>query len=162
MSKRDECFYIGDAQTPEEVLQNHMKKEAQMLQNEEEVEKNIAAAYAHDLLYVQSVDDFCKVIDSINELKGWNAERSYDEWTALFHTEISEAYEEYRGHRKLTEVYYNEDNPAKPEGIPIELADEVIRIMHFFARNNISLRDTLIMKLSYNVTRPYRHGGKKA
>lgn len=132
-----------------------------MLQNES-THKEIAAEYALDLLNTYSVDDFAEIINSINELKGWNTERSMDEWIALFHTELSEAYEEYRNHRGSTEIYYNEDNPTKPEGIPIELADCVIRIMHYFARHNISLREALILKLSYNVTRPYRHGGKKA
>jgi hypothetical protein len=115
------------------------------------------------LLDMHSVDDFAKMIDSICEIKGWNESgRSVDEWIALAHSEISEAYEEHRNHKGPTEIYYNEDNPTKPEGIPIELADCVIRIMHYFARHDISLREALIMKISYNVTRPYRHGGKKA
>lgn len=78
----------------------------------------------------------------------------------MFHTELSEAYEEYRNGRSLSEVYFNKENPAKPEGIPIELADEVIRILHFCDKYGIDLDAMIEKKMEYNQTRPYRHGGK--
>ena len=137
----------------------------------------------------------------------WEEERSHDEIVALFHSEISEAFEEYRSGHGLTEIYYNPEAPDKPEGIPIELADYVIRLMDwgekrgvttclniliyspphnlprlikelhkdiakqdfqsaasriagFFKNVCIDLEATIRLKHAYNVTRPYRHGGK--
>lgn len=67
---------------------------------------------------------------------------------ALIHSELSEALEEYRNGREPTEIYYTDSvctengrlcvpdaedecgayRRGKPEGIPIELADVIIRI----------------------------------
>ena len=96
--------------------------------------------------------------------KGWHdPERQFGDWTSLFHTELSEAYEDYRNHRRLNEVYFETDTSGvmKPCGIPVEMADIVIRIMHFCATYGISLNEMISMKMKYNETRPYRHGGKK-
>lgn len=97
--------------------------------------------------------------------KGWNDfNRSFDEWTALFHTEISEAYEDYRNHHLPNEIYYETDKNGnqKPCGIPIELADEMIRLLHFFAMIGVDANQMIAMKMAYNEKRPYRHGDKKA
>ncbi len=92
--------------------------------------------------------------------KGWKA-RSFGEEIALFHSELSEALEEHRDGRRLDEVYFNPDKPTKPEGIPIELADTVIRILAFCGAHDIDLEDAIDQKIAYNLTRPKRHGGKK-
>jgi len=92
----------------------------------------------------------------------WDKERSFGELCALFHSEISEAFEEYRTHHGLAEVYENPDKPGKLEGIPVELADAVIRIPDFCAHEGINLQDILERKHAYNHTRPYRHGDKAA
>jgi NTP pyrophosphatase (non-canonical NTP hydrolase) len=57
----------------------------------------------------------------------WDEPRAEDELICLFHSEVSEAFEEYRAHKPLDLVYYKDDNP-KPEGIPVELADLLVRI----------------------------------
>lgn len=49
---------------------------------------------------------------------------------------------------------------AKPCGIPIELADIMIRVAHFAKKHNIDLVKAIQMKADYNRTRPHRHGGK--
>ena len=67
------------------------------------------------------------------------------------HTELSEAFEEYRHGRGLNETYY--ENGTKPCGIPSELADVVIRIF--------DLEKIILEKMEYNETRPYKHGDKK-
>lgn len=59
----------------------------------------------------------------------WEKERNFGEVIALMHTELSEAFEEYRHGRGLNETYY--ENGTKPCGIPSELADVVIRIFDF-------------------------------
>jgi len=79
---------------------------------------------------------------------------------ALMHSELSEMLEEFRNGHRPTEVYYNPDKPDKPEGIGIELADLVIRAMDFAGRHNIPLAQDILLKMEYNVSRPFKHGGK--
>lgn len=50
----------------------------------------------------------------------------------------------------------------KPEGIPAELADIVIRVMDCAVRYGIDLGQEIELKHAYNKTRPYRHGGKRS
>lgn len=59
----------------------------------------------------------------------WEEERSRDEIFALIHSELSEALEEYRNSKPM--IYYMD---GKPEGIAVELADAVIRILDYIGR----------------------------
>lgn len=93
---------------------------------------------------------------------GWHDEpRSVGDLICLMHSELSEALEEYRNGHGPQEIYYNEQKPSKPEGIPIELADCVIRIFDFCGLYDIDLEQALRIKMEYNATRPFRHGGKQ-
>ena len=85
----------------------------------------------------------------------------FSEKLLLIISEISEAFEEWRSNHGLTEIYYDPQG-LKPEGVPIELADAVIRILHFCEANGINLERAIRLKMDYNKTRPFRHGGKKA
>ncbi len=89
--------------------------------------------------------------------------------------EISEAFEEVRNGHGLTETYYNSrtvdirpdgsivtEGNGKPEGYPIELADAVIRLFDHAYAVGIDLDEAIAVKMQYNETRSYRHGGKKA
>lgn len=106
------------------------------------------------------IDQLAVAIDNWATEKGWNeTNRDFSEWIALIHTEVSEAYEEYR--KKGMTLYY-EEKDGKPEGIAIELADTLIRILHFFGRQGISPSKFIGVKMKYNEQRPYRHGGKLA
>jgi NTP pyrophosphatase (non-canonical NTP hydrolase) len=49
---------------------------------------------------------------------------------------------------------------CKPEGIPSELADAIIRILDIAAFHGIDIAHAVADKMAYNETRPYRHGNK--
>lgn len=104
----------------------------------------------------------------------WEEERSLPEILALIHSELSEALEEYRldnppiygsqGSLVCTQdemEYDNEYKDYKPEGIAIELADAMIRILDYCGHAKIDIGEAILMKMRYNEARPYRHGGKK-
>jgi hypothetical protein len=50
----------------------------------------------------------------------------------------------------------------KPEGIPSELADIIIRVLHMCAFYKVDIAHTLADKMAYNETRPHRNGGKRS
>jgi len=91
--------------------------------------------------------------------KGWYEEpRAFGEVIALMHSELSEALEEYRNGRDIREIYFEN---GKPCGVPIELADAVIRIADTCGHFGIDLEAAIQLKMRYNATRPHKHGGKK-
>lgn len=91
---------------------------------------------------------------------------------ALVDSEVAEAVEEIRDGRPYGETYYNEQlvtengTPVgalrKPEGVPSELADVIIRVLHLCWMLEIDIKEILEEKLAFNRTRGVRHGGKMA
>lgn len=106
--------------------------------------------------------DLQKEAYAIHLSKGWgDVPRTIGEDIALLHSELSEALEEHRKGFKPDEIYHDPNhNVEKPEGIPIELADLVIRLVGFCEKHSIDLTKAIQIKMEYNKTRPYRHGGK--
>ena len=93
------------------------------------------------------------------EEKGWHdAPRSFGDRISLIHSEVSEALEDYRNGYAPHKVFYTAD--GKPCGVPIELADVLIRVFDMCGELKIDLERALQIKANYNRYRPYRHGGK--
>lgn len=72
--------------------------------------------------------------------------------------EVTEAHEEIRAGREVNETYYV--GSTKPEGVPSELADIIIRVMDFAGEYGIDLGRAVREKLVYNATRARMHGKK--
>jgi len=89
--------------------------------------------------------------------------------------ELVEAQNELRAGVQPQKVYYPESiirNEAenisidprrvlKPEGFGIELADAQIRLAELAEYAGIDLEHLVELKMAYNATREFRHGGKK-
>lgn len=114
---------------------------------------------------------------NIAEEKGWHEgeELSFGEFIALCHSELSEALEIYRNKGASaipvvqpfqTMEHFSNGEPdidlvlSTPEGIPIELADVIMRILDYCETHGIPMFQAIEMKMNYNKTREHRHGGK--
>ncbi len=86
--------------------------------------------------------------------RGWydGEERSEEEYWALFHSEVSEAFEEWRRGHEVTHIYYNIVD-GKPEGVPIELADLLIRIFDYMQQREGIIKP-MAMKMEKNMSFP--------
>jgi hypothetical protein len=92
----------------------------------------------------------------------WEGEDATDENARFLvhlervHRELSEAGQLHDRFHDIRETWI--EKGGKPEGIPVELADAVIRIFDMCGRYGIDLEDVILRKHAYNKTRPMRHG----
>ena len=100
--------------------------------------------------------------DTALEKGWWNPPTTFGEQLVLFHAEISEALEEFRSGKLPNEIYVSTqlEQPDKPEGIPIEFADLLIRLLDTCEYYDIDLIGAVLEKMEYNKTRSHRHGNK--
>ena len=101
--------------------------------------------------------------------EGWLANDAMK--MALIHSEVSEVLEALREGRAPANLYYighgewevDEDRDAygnlnKPEGVPAELADIIIRVLDYCGSREIDIAEAVRRKVAYNATRPALHG----
>ena len=110
-----------------------------------------------DLVHERSLNTIVDSVHANAKVHGfWEKEREFGTLLMLIVTELSESFEEYRMNKPP--IYYAE---GKPEGIAIELIDVVLRIMDIFGHEGWDFQKALQIKHEFNLTRPYKHGGKK-
>lgn len=142
-----------------------------------------------DTTTAEEVNDLANRVRSINEANGWVSPEQ-DTPThkiavlALITTEVAEAIEDVRnGHERarltiqgrevtwdtMRGCWVSTDGMGtrwastvvpKPEGLPSEVADVIIRALDFAAARGIDIGAAIEQKLAYNETRAHRHGEK--
>lgn len=89
--------------------------------------------------------------DHASRLANWQGNK-----LMLIVSEVAEAQDELRKGHAADHTYYGDN--GKPEGVPSELADVVIRVLDFCFTEGIDLESIIDAKMGFNATRPRLHG----
>lgn len=100
-------------------------------------------------------------MDNGEEFDDTNLRNYYANRLMLIAGEVFEAHEELRRGRSMDEEYFTQTPDGdKPEGIPSELADIVIRVFDLASEAGIDIASALQQKLEFNAKRGFMHGKK--
>lgn len=99
-----------------------------------------------------------EIADHVEDLFG---ARTFGDDVALLHSEVSEALEAYRDHGTEDATAPRETGLPKPEGVGSELADVLVRLLDTCQRYDVDLFAEWRRKVTFNWTRPARHGGRR-
>lgn len=106
------------------------------------------------------INELCALAYENARAKGFydKGEPNFDGRLMLVVSELSEALEEWRNGHAPNEVYIAN---GKPEGVPVEIADAVIRLADLCGFYGVDLAAVIRQKAAYNATRSHMHGGKR-
>ena len=107
------------------------------------------------------LNDYAQEIHDNSLAHGWwppGKEPDFGTVLCLIHSEVSEALEAYRTHGIA--AWHGGFDDDKPEGVPSELADVIIRVLDCCAAYGIDIQYEVTQKMRYNESRTIRHGGK--
>jgi NTP pyrophosphatase (non-canonical NTP hydrolase) len=105
-----------------------------------------------------TLNELGKVAHENAKAKGfYDTPPTIPERLCLIHSEVSEALEAYRD----DDIAGHVSESGKPEGLPSELADIVIRVVDMAAYLGIDLDAVVAQKMAHNATRPRHHGRKR-
>jgi NTP pyrophosphatase (non-canonical NTP hydrolase) len=94
----------------------------------------------------------------------WDASTDVGMKIALAHGELSEALEDYRkidsAMLRFIRLEDDEHGQSKPEGMPVELADVIIRVLDLAAYMGFDMDEAIRLKVAFNAGRPMMHGRK--